>query len=685
MNRQFIFGAVILACLCLSVSQSYAWNQPPVAVIDGSYYKYAHVGTPKEFTDYDSYDPDGYIVWHGWDFPGIFYGTSEPSITHTFDSCGVYYVYLRVQDNEGMLSYYDDSCKVYVVDVDFSGGGYVALNNVAEISLGFDPSYPTLNSGKARLEAVSGGNKITVWYEQTKETQVTLPKEWLFSRLPPPQTLWVEGIETSSSLNDVQLKLSFIDPYTSETIDDDTTEFTVVNVEITKPNGDPTTTEGANDTNERAFSASSSGVLTVECEATPNPDTTEIRDYLNNNRVKWTVQAIGGSALSWNFSWPGENAKGEGLSCTATFTGLPTSNSDFGLKQVKMELLLDGTTVDLTDTTNIEVFYPKTATNNPDGTVPNWFYYWQEGEVVLQLDNFEYEPGDGCGHFYPPDTLVVHDGAAEGWEAVEGTFYNHRYQTSINTGESGYANTPTGGLDQKKFNIVLPFEDPAHDNQKVYCDPYSVAITAGNNGVIDTVAQGDNGIEYREGEGEVLHTGWRGRLSGSTTPAPDDEWKYYEYMDRQAHIQPGLGRPWSISITLKNYDWMTIEPAPDDEIDLSGADDETWSQPACTGIDSCAITCKHERNHQDMYNMLVNDSDLDDVDDDYEVNCGYHLCPFHGDTYNFLIDFWALIGETPPGGWNPELEFLAYMAEQNPGPTDPSKDWSDTDGKNWDQ
>jgi len=210
MNRQFIFGAVILACLCLSVSQSYAWNQPPVAVIDGSYYKYAHVGTPKEFTDYDSYDPDGYIVWHGWDFPGIFYGTSEPSITHTFDSCGVYYVYLRVQDNEGMLSYYDDSCKVYVVDVDFSGGGYVALNNVAEISLGFDPSYPTLNSGKARLEAVSGGNKITVWYEQTKETQVTLPKEWLFSRLPPPQTLWVEGIETSSSLNDVQLKLSFI-------------------------------------------------------------------------------------------------------------------------------------------------------------------------------------------------------------------------------------------------------------------------------------------------------------------------------------------------------------------------------------------------------------------------------------------------------------------------------------------
>ena len=39
---------------------------------------------------------------------------------------------------------------------------------------------------------------------------------------------------------------------------------------------------------------------------------------------------------------------------------------------------MDGSSVDITDTTNIEVFYSKTATNNPGGSDANWFYYWNQ-------------------------------------------------------------------------------------------------------------------------------------------------------------------------------------------------------------------------------------------------------------------------------------------------------------------
>jgi hypothetical protein len=278
MKRRPLFGAVILVCLCLTVTKSYAWPLPPVAVIDGSYYKYAHAGTPKEFTAYGSYDPDGGdIEWYYWGFPGYGYTESDPSVTHTFQTGGVYYIDLRVRDDEGTKSEYT-YCKVYAVeDVNLSGGGYVALNDddddddgvvdyddgynqdgipgneddtnpdeddLVPITLSFDPSYPTLNSGMVELKKIrSGDGDVKVWYEDKKVTEVTLPKRWLLSRGPVPSPLYVEGTATSSSLNDVQLKLRFIDPYTWYTIDYDTTEFSssyfeLDSLTICKPTGD---------------------------------------------------------------------------------------------------------------------------------------------------------------------------------------------------------------------------------------------------------------------------------------------------------------------------------------------------------------------------------------------------------------------------------------------------------------
>ncbi len=154
---------------------------------------------------------------------------------------------------------------------------------------------------------------------------------------------------------------------------------TVYDAKLKNPNGDPTT--GANSTNERTFNAASPGVLTVECEATARPDLPAVRTLLEDNRIRWTiVGGIGASVLTWNSTWPGDATKGEGLAATATFTGLPTNNTSFGLKVVKMEILGDKVSVSSDSTTNIEVFYTGTAKNHPGGdpTHPNWFHYYKQ-------------------------------------------------------------------------------------------------------------------------------------------------------------------------------------------------------------------------------------------------------------------------------------------------------------------
>jgi len=154
---------------------------------------------------------------------------------------------------------------------------------------------------------------------------------------------------------------------------------TVFELTITNPYGDPTSSASANDNNEKVFNSLSPGVLTVQCAAVPTPDIDMgIWAFLNDNTLRWTITTISGSTLTWDSSWPGASTKGEGTSCTATFTGLPSSNNSFGLKEVKLEVLLDGVNVTSTKTTNIEVFYTKTATNNPGGTDKNWFYYWNQ-------------------------------------------------------------------------------------------------------------------------------------------------------------------------------------------------------------------------------------------------------------------------------------------------------------------
>lgn len=85
-------------------------------------------------------------------------------------------------------------------------------------------------------------------------------------------------------------------------------------------------------------------------------------------KLQWHIDSMEGSDM---VAVP---ASRQGPEVDVTFTGLPPSNNQFGKKEVKASLDIDGCKMFVK--LDIEVFYPTTITNNPSGTLPNWYYYW---------------------------------------------------------------------------------------------------------------------------------------------------------------------------------------------------------------------------------------------------------------------------------------------------------------------
>jgi hypothetical protein len=142
-----------------------------------------------------------------------------------------------------------------------------------------------------------------------------------------------------------------------------------IGLEITTPNGDPTTSAGANATNERTYStAGVDPTVTVPCAAASVADPTLLR---------WTIDDVGSIRATWSPSVPGDPYTGTGVSPTATFTGMPPNYTDFGAKTIT--LTVDGRpNCPGQDTQIVEIFFGKDDTNNPGGTDPNWYYYWSQ-------------------------------------------------------------------------------------------------------------------------------------------------------------------------------------------------------------------------------------------------------------------------------------------------------------------
>jgi hypothetical protein len=289
-------------------------------------------------------------------------------------------------------------------------GGIVAAGSAAltPLKIAFAPE--GLDLGTLTLEAVSGGGKITLRSgNSTNSAAVTLPKTWGAGETVPPQ-LWVQGLEPSAAPRDIHLRLRYTAAGGQQVNDD--IRLMVFKVELITPAGDPVNSpvdggDGAGSVldgaNEFTFSSANPGVLTLKLKARVTPS--GIADRIKE-QAHFTVYGIGASAMAWDAANADgkPTASGDDLLATVTFTGLPANNSDFGAK--KAAVYLNGRKQAESD---YEVFYPKDAKNHPDGQLgsPNWFYYWQNGQVCGIHANCRYDPTASFGYTCPGTDILI--------------------------------------------------------------------------------------------------------------------------------------------------------------------------------------------------------------------------------------------------------------------------------------
>ena len=186
----------------------------------------------------------------------------------------------------------------------------------------------------------------------------------------------------------------------------------VSKVELVTPSGDPVgaPSDSGDGQNEFTYSTAMPGVLTMNLKARVTP-ASAARGIAN--ACVFGVESIGDSVMSWRDANPAGCAKASDgtLIATVTFTGLPKSNSDFGRKTAS--ITFGGI---LCDEKSYEVFFPKNAKNHPLGQAdsPNWFYYWQQGNVcsIPAKAKYEFRPRS-YGYWNKTNGLVLCDHAAQ--------------------------------------------------------------------------------------------------------------------------------------------------------------------------------------------------------------------------------------------------------------------------------
>ncbi|MCS7278399.1 MAG: hypothetical protein NZ531_06110 [Aquificaceae bacterium] len=118
----------------------------------------------------------------------------------------------------------DDDNRNRILDKNESG----TVNNENElVSLRIFLRHRNPTSGTLTLESVSGGDKIKIWTDSKKGTEVVLPKTWQIGKDAVPNILYVEGISSSDSVRDVALQLRYTKDGTtqSELVADNGSEY----------------------------------------------------------------------------------------------------------------------------------------------------------------------------------------------------------------------------------------------------------------------------------------------------------------------------------------------------------------------------------------------------------------------------------------------------------------------------
>lgn len=115
--------------------------------------------------------------------------------------------------------------------------------------------------------------------------------------------------------------------------------------------------------------------------------------------VEWIIPEMQGSYRTINPSSASYTRKGRNIE--VIYEGLPEDHNEFGTKTVKATLSVEGCKI--VESKEVQFFYPRDAKNNPEGTYPNWFYYWKQtpaGRPFGQNVRIEYHcagiPADKC-------------------------------------------------------------------------------------------------------------------------------------------------------------------------------------------------------------------------------------------------------------------------------------------------
>ncbi len=118
------------------------------------------------------------------------------------------------------------------------------------------------------------------------------------------------------------------------------------------------------------FNNASTGVKEISCSASAIPSG-------RTGYITWSCENITDTVETWPY---GSNGGGP---LTLTLSGLPSSNSSFGDTWIKASV------DSVSDTKHILLFYSEEATNNPGGSLPNWYYYWSQTSAHYGTHNYD--------------------------------------------------------------------------------------------------------------------------------------------------------------------------------------------------------------------------------------------------------------------------------------------------------
>jgi hypothetical protein len=153
---------------------------------------------------------------------------------------------------------------------------------------------------------------------------------------------------------------------------------------------------------EFTYKDDAAGTLEVEAQASVSPKAW-------GDDLEWTFPELDGSALT------ADPEDRRGPEVTFTYKGLPKDNAAFGRNRVSAAFRELADRCEQPPERTVTFFWDLDAENNPDGSVPNWFYYWKQTCAAQgHGDSIRYDPnctkawGYFDGYDYPSKANVIY-------------------------------------------------------------------------------------------------------------------------------------------------------------------------------------------------------------------------------------------------------------------------------------